>query len=103
MEPSETHLLQSDSIFHFLLLQVNEECAELKANLTEVESECQAAKSEVTTLNDKVRSLEEVIQVGQGHLFFQSVTGHGNVVVVYPQLARNKQHCEQLVHCHIFY
>ena len=44
-------------------LQVSEECQSLRTNLSQVETEWQTARDQVSALQEKVGSLEAVIQV----------------------------------------
>lgn len=53
-----------------LLFQVNEECQVLRDTLSQVEADCQAAKTQVAALQTKVHSLEETIQVMYACVYF---------------------------------
>lgn len=50
-------------MFFFFLFQVNEECKNLKQSLAQQEKECLLAKEQVTALEAKITSLEQVIKV----------------------------------------
>lgn len=49
--------------FFFFLFQVNEECKNLRQSLAQQEKECLLAKEQVTALEAKITSLEQIIKV----------------------------------------